>query len=308
MNEKKKRLRLIVTVVAVVALIATVGVPLLRTRPLKVEAAQAQRGPMQVTIDAEGRTQVRDRYTVTAPVTGELRRIKLRRGDSVQAGATLAIIAPAPASALPQTQGGQQFVPQSAIVHSPISGRVLRVLEENERVVAQGTPLIELSNTSSLEVVTDVLSTDAVRIRPGTQVLIEGWGGEDPLPARVRLVEPSAFTKVSALGIEEQRVNVISDFLETNTPLGDGFRVEARFITWESDDVLKIPSSALFRKAQRWSVFLISNGRAIVRAVEVGQQNSSAVEIRQGLEEGDTVILHPSNEIAEGARVESQKD
>lgn len=307
MKGEKRRLRLILTVAAVVALAAAVGFPVLRPRPLMVETARAARGPLRVTIDAEGRTRVRDRYTVAAPVTGQLRRIELRRGDLVHAGSTLAIIAPAPAGALPPGEQGQAFNPQSAVVRSPITGRVLRLLEENERVVQAGTPLIELSNTSSLEVVADLLSTDAVKIKPGAPVLIEGWGGDEPLRARVRLVEPSAFTKVSALGIEEQRVNVISDFVGP-APLGDGFRVEGRFVVWEGADVLKVPSGAVFRRGDGWGGFLIEDGRARARAVEVGHRNEREVEIRRGLGEGDVVILHPSNQIAEGAAVEPRKE
>ena len=306
MKDKNKRLRFTLTLIALAALVAAVGFPVLRPRPLKVETARALRGPMQVTIDAEGHTRVRDRYTVAAPVTGQLRRIELRRGDAVSVGVTLAIIAPAPVGSVPPSEQGQQFTPQSAVVRSPINGRVLRVLEENERVVAAGTPLLELSNTANLEVVVDVLSTDAVRLRPGALVLIEGWGGDEPLRARVRLVEPSAFTKVSALGIEEQRVNVISDFV-VPAPLGDGFRVEARFVTWEGRDVLKVPSSAVFRTGNEWGVFLVSGGRAHARRVETGKRTDSEVEIVRGLDEGDAVILHPSNQLAEGARVEEQE-
>jgi HlyD family secretion protein len=181
-------------------------------------------------------------------------------------------------------------------------------MEESERVVTAGTPLIELSNTSKLELVVDVLSTDAVEVKPGARVLVDDWGGGTTLEARVRLVEPSAFTKVSALGIEEQRVNVVADFVDSAGPLGDGYRVEAHIVTWEDDDVLKIPTSALFRQGQGWRVFLVEDGEASLREVETGQRTSSEVEVTRGLEEGAEVIIHPSNQISDGARVEPQRN
>jgi multidrug efflux pump subunit AcrA (membrane-fusion protein) len=307
MNEKRRRLRLAFIITMLLALLSLVAVPVLRPAPLKVETALATRGPLRVTIDAEGKTRVRDLFTVTAPVAGLLKRIELRRGDHVGAGATLAIIEPAPLSPYPQLNQTQSYMPQSAVVRAPLSGRVLRVLEESERVVAAGTPLVEVSNTSKVELVADVLSTDAVKLRPGTAVLVEGWGGYGPLRARVRLVEPSAFTKVSALGVEEQRVNVVADFVETFVPLGDGYRVEARFVIWEGE-ALKVPAGALFRQGDEWSVFRVEGGRAVCREVAAGQRNESEVEIKGGLSEGERVVLHPPNDLEDGARVEPQEE
>jgi multidrug efflux pump subunit AcrA (membrane-fusion protein) len=304
----KKRLRLIITILAVVAIAMVVAVPFLRPSPVKVEVASVRKGALRVTINAEGQTRVRDRFTVTAPVTGLLKRITLRRGNQVAAGSTLAILEPAPWGSLPSTDTGQARTIQSGVVLAPVSGRVLRVLEENERVVTAGTPLLELSNTTKLEVVVDVLSADAVKIRPGTEVLIEGWGGERPLRARVRLVEPSGFMKVSALGIEEQRVNVIVEFVDPVGALGDGYRVEARFVIWEGEGVLKIPASALFRSGDSWSVFVIENGRARRRTVQVGHRSGFEVEIASGIAEGEVVIVHPSNQIEDGIRVQSQTE
>lgn len=307
MNGKRRGWRFVATAAALLALAAVVAVPVLRPAPLKVETARAARGPLRVTIDAEGKTRVRDLYTVTAPVAGLLKRIELRRGDAVGAGSTVAIIEPARVSPYPQSDQAQTYVPQSAVVRSPVNGRVLRVLEENERVVTAGTPLLEMSNTSKVEVVADVLSTDAVKIRSGTAVLVEGWGGDKPLKARVRLVEPSAFTKVSALGVEEQRVNVVADFADAFVPLGDGYRVEVRFVTWEGE-ALKVPSGALFRRGDVWSVFLVEGGRAVCRDVETGQRNESEVEITDGLAEGVLVVLHPPSELEDGARVEPREE
>jgi HlyD family secretion protein len=305
MNDQRRRWKLAATAAALLALAGLVAVPVLRPSRLRVETARAARGPLRVTVDAEGKTRVRDLFTVTAPVTGLLKRIELRRGDPVHAGATVAIIEPAPLSAMPPSSQAQAYLPQSAVVRAPAGGRVLRVLEESERVVAAGTPLLELSNTSKVEVVADVLSTDAVKIRPGTPVLVEDWGGGEPLQARVRLIEPSAFTKVSALGVEEQRVNVVADFLDQVVPLGDGYRVEARCIIWEGE-ALKVPAGALFRRGDAWSVFRLEGGRAVCREVETGRRNESEVEIQSGLSEGDRVVLHPPNDLEDGARVESQ--
>ena len=302
----KHKLNLVLVLVAVLVLIAVITVPWLRPEPVKVDTARAERGALTVTVNGEGKTRVKDRFTVTAPVTGLLKRIELRRGDRVVAGGIMAIIEPAPwtGQTLPnQTQPGLM---QSAIVNSPVSGQVLRVMEESERVVTAGTPLIELSNTSKLEVVVDVLSTDAVKVKTGARVLVDDWGGGKTIEARVRLVEPSAFTKVSALGIEEQRVNVIAEFVGSAGLLGDGYRVEAHIVTWENADVLKIPTSALFRHGQNWGVFVVENGEACLREIETGQRTASEVEIIRGLEEGTVVITHPSNQLSNGAPVEPQ--
>lgn len=303
MKGKRRTWKLAATAAALLAVGAVVAVPVLRPAPQRVETALASRGQLRVTVDAEGKTRVRDLFTVTAPVTGLLKRIDLRRGDPVGAGATVAIIEPAPLSYIPQAAPAQGYMPQSAVVRAPVNGRVLRVLEESERVVTAGTPLMEVSNTSKVEVVADVLSADAVKIRPGTPVLVEGWGGDEPLRARVRLVEPAAFTKVSALGVEEQRVNVVADFVDAAVPLGDGYRVEARFVTWEGE-ALKVPAGALFRRGEAWSLFRVEGGRAVCREVAAGQRSESEVEITGGLSEGDEVILHPPNDLADGARVE----
>jgi HlyD family secretion protein len=189
----------------------------------------------------------------------------------------------------------------------PAAGRILQILEKSERVVAAGTPLVVLSNPNRIEAVVDLLSTDAVRIKAGAAVSIEGWGGAHALRARVRLVEPYGFTKVSALGIEEQRVNVVVDFLDPPQGLGDGYRVEARIVIWESPDVLKAPGSALFRARDGgWSVLVIEDGRAHTRPVEVDHRNAFEAEITGGLREGEEVIVHPSNDLEDGMRVTSR--
>jgi HlyD family secretion protein len=393
----KRILNIIVLVIVAGAVVALLTM-WLRPAPARVDVAKAERGPMSVTVDGEGKTRVRDRYVVATPVGGQLRRITLKRGDTVTRGQVIAQIDPLPlapldprqkaeaiarvnaaedsrrevdrvierskaiydqarrdcercevlarsgdisrqelekaqtavattfreyeaarsraetaaheveiasAALLAATQS-QQPLAAAVKVQAPTGGRVLRVIEESERVVAAGAPLVELSNPSKLELVIELLSTDAVKVSPGARVLIEGWGGPEALEARVRLIEPSAFTKVSALGIEEQRVNVVADLVTPSTALGDGYRVEGRIVIWQADNVLKIPVSALFRRGESWSVFVVEDGEARLREVEIGQRTPFQVEIKSGLEESTKVIVHPSNEIAEGTRVETR--
>ena len=192
-------------------------------------------------------------------------------------------------------------------IYSPINGRVLRVLQESAAVVTPGTPLVEVGDPAGdLEVEIDVLSRDAVKIHAGDSVLLEHWGGEGPLQGRVRVVEPSGFTKISTLGVEEQRVWVIVDFvdpLEKRPTLGDAYRVEARIIVDEASSVLKVPTSSLFRVGPDSAVFLIKNHAAHQTMVKVGRQNGLEAEIIDGLKEGDQVILHPSDQIHDGTRI-----
>ena len=190
-------------------------------------------------------------------------------------------------------------------IRSPISGRVFRVFEESATPVIVGARLIELGDPTDLEVEIDVLSVDAVRIKPGTRVQLSHWGGDVPLEARVRIVEPSAFMKTSALGIEEQRVWVIADIVtppDERQSLGDGFRVEAGIVTWEADDVLKVPAGALFRNGTDWAVFTVRKSRAVLQPVRVGHSNGVETEILAGLSAGDQVILHPSDRVRHGVR------
>ena len=191
-------------------------------------------------------------------------------------------------------------------VVAPVSGRVLRVVRESAGVVQPGEPLLEIGDPRDLEIVVDLLSADAVRVEKGQEVLIEQWGGGDLLHGRVRRVEPYGFTKISALGIEEQRVNVIIDF--TDPPerwqrLGHGYRVEPRIVLWQSEDVLKIPLPALFRDGDAWAVFAADGGRAALRHVKLGRDNGIEAEIVEGLEAGQEVVLHPSDRVTDGARI-----
>lgn len=191
-------------------------------------------------------------------------------------------------------------------IRAPITGRVLRVIQESAAYVEPGTKLIEVGDAEDLEIEVDVLSTDAVRVRPGNPVVIEQWGGDKPLSGYVRRVEPSGFTKISALGVEEQRVYVIVDLVEppeARPTLGDAFRVEARIVEWQSEDVLKIPLSSLFRDGDAWAVFAVVNGRADLRHVEIGHRSRLEAEVIEGLTAGQNVIVHPGDNVRHGAAV-----
>lgn len=369
-----------------------------RPQPVSVETARVVRSPLMVTIDEEGRTRVRDRYTVSAPVAGYLTRIAYRVGDELRRGQVVARILPAPsgpldrrsrtqldaraesaADALTQAQSRVEaarasleqakrealsatrllrsgsIAPQDAEaaetrqslaaselaaataglnvathdvdaakaallaaeeapqagratdVHAPHNGAILKVFEPSERVVAAGTALFDIGDASALEVVVDLLSTDAVRVTSGARVLIERWGGPEVLNGRVRTIEPASFTKISALGVEEQRVNVLVDLVDPQARwarLGDGFAVEVRVVQWEGPNVLTVPTSALFRRSDQWAVFTVSDGRAVMKDVRIDHQNSLAAEVIAGLAEGDDVIVHPSERISHGTRVD----
>jgi HlyD family secretion protein len=380
--------RVVVISVALILVVATVGYAL-RPEVIDVDTYSVVRGPMRVTIDEDGQTRVRSRFVIAAPVAGRLERIKLREGDRISQGQTVAWIAPLPldsasrkialarldaaraiateassrvqqakvavelarstehrrkalldaggispqeyeqasadlrgkneelSAALSRTRSTKADVDAARAalapsegsgarplpVRSPVSGRVLRIPEVSERVVAASAPILELGDAAALEVVTDVLSSDAVRIQPGNAVEIAEWGGDHPLAGRVRMIEPSAFTRVSALGVDEQRVNVLVDILDPPPSLGDGFRVEMRATVWESPSVLTVPASAVYQHGSGWQVFVVENGRARRRALTVGHRSSAMVEVLSGLSPGETVILFPSDQIDEGTRV-----
>jgi HlyD family secretion protein len=188
---------------------------------------------------------------------------------------------------------------------APVSGKVLRVLSEDEQVVAPGTPILDIGNPGNLEISVDLLSRDAVRVREGAAATVSGWGGP-PIPARVERIEPSATTQVSALGIDEQRVGVILA-LEGDPQdwhlLGHGFRVIARITLWRQDDVLSIPVGALLRDGSDWATFMVQDGRARLQTITLGERNEDFAQVLTGLAAGDAVILHPSDTVADGVAV-----
>jgi HlyD family secretion protein len=199
-------------------------------------------------------------------------------------------------------RGGSEYV----LIQASVNGRVLRVLHESEGVVQAGEALVEIGDPGDLEIVVDLLSADAVKVEPGQRVMIDDWGGEGLLAGRVRRVEPFGFTKVSALGIEEQRVNVIVDLTSPGASwerLGHGYQVEVRIVLWEGDDVLKVPLTALFRVGDGWAVFVEEAGRARQRPVRIGRSNGLEAEIVQGLTVGDRIVIHPGDRVVDGVRV-----
>jgi len=203
-----------------------------------------------------------------------------------------------------------QFV--SNLEHSGVeqrTGNVLRVHQKSAGVVQAGTLLVEVGDPSALEVVVDLLTTDAVHVTPGTLATIEGWGGDTPLSGRVRRVEPSAFTRPSALGVDEQRVNVVialTDVRERWAALADGYRVEARLVLWRGDDVLRVPQGAVFRHGDGWAVFRIDGSRARLTPVTVGHRGDTELEILSGLGAGDRVAVHPGDRVKDGVEVEER--
>ncbi|MSU64769.1 MAG: HlyD family efflux transporter periplasmic adaptor subunit [Opitutus sp.] len=192
------------------------------------------------------------------------------------------------------------------VITSPISGKILRVFQESARVVPASFALMEVGDATDLEVRIEVLSRDGVAIKPGARVMLEQWGGPAPLSARVRLVEPSAFTKISALGVEEQRVYVVADFtdpIERRPTLGDSYRVEARVVTWENPNTLRVPAGALFQRRGEWQAFLLAGGRARLHRVKVGQSNGVESEVLEGLTEASQVVVYPGDKVLDGTRI-----
>jgi HlyD family secretion protein len=246
--------------------------------------------------DAERKYRTRKAAVATARAALEMREYELERAKAELLG--------------PQENMARQDDCDCVSITTPVSGRVLRVYHESEGVVEAGDPLIEIGDPKDLEIVVDLLSSDAVKVKADQRVIIEEWGGEGSLAGRVERVEPYGFTKVSALGIEEQRVNVIVDFLEAPEKwqrLGHGYQVETRIIIWDSQSVLKLPLSAFFRVGDRWAVFVEEEGKAKRRLVRLGRFGGFEAEILEGLAEGEHVVLHPSDRVIDGARIASRR-
>jgi HlyD family secretion protein len=382
--------RLIAGVIVVLGIVAAAMWP----ESIEVNAAKVERGPLQVTLDEDGETRVRERFVVSAPVAGRLQRIELEPGDRVVRGKTvvarlstadaplldprtrveLQAAVEAARAAVGQAQSERdrstaeltrarttlerqrQLMKAGAIasdtldaaetavataeeaskasvfavsrsehelqlararlqapapagrsveVVAPVNGVILKRLRESESVVPVGEPLIEIGDPARIEIVADFLSTDAVRVQQGALVLIDGWGGSDPLQGRVRRVEPAGFMKVSALGVEEQRVNVLIDFDDPAAAgrLGDGYRVEVRVVMWSEPDVVKVPVGGLFRRGDAWAAFVIDGDLVRLQPVQLGQRNDVEGQVVGGLVPGQTVVLHPPDTLADGARV-----
>ena len=276
-----------------------------RPAAIAVETATAVRSELLDTVDAEARTRVKNKFTVTAPVSGKLKRIGLREGDYVLKDYPVAEIDPNPPLQRAPNEHEDHPNPYSAKIFAPTAGRVLRVFEKSERFVDAGTPLLELGDPANIEIVADILSTDAARIRPGANMLIDDvTTSDEPSRAQVRIIEPQASTKVSALGVEEKRVDIVAAFVDKVPPLGDNYRLDARIIVWQGKDVLCVPNSALFRTGETWNLFVVKRGRAHLRVVAVGHRSRTHTQIVDGIDEGETVVVHPENRLTDGARVD----
>jgi HlyD family secretion protein len=385
--------------------VVAVGVMMaLRPRPVPVDLARVVRGPLEVTLDHEGKTRVRDRFVVSTPLAGRISRVDLEPGDRVSKDRTLVATvesqgpefldprlkaeaearvlaarssleranaersrlevdhrqaetdlersrqllekgvlsqadfdaADSRAAALQQALESAEaairvarfelqatearlldplptgelqpgvFDRRLVRIFAPVDGIVLKRFRESAAVVPEAEPLLEIADLQALEVVADFLSTDAVMIRPDMPVIIDRWGGQVPLRGRVRRVEPGGFMKISALGVEEQRVNVVVDFedpTEAWQRLGDEYRVEVRVVTWKADDVLLVPIGALFRRGDDWAVFVVDGNLARLRTVELGRRDSLQAEVIEGLEVDEPVILYPPDRVIEGVEV-----
>ncbi len=369
-------------------------------RPILVETATVTEGRFVATVDEDGKTRIRERYVVAAPLAGRLTRIRLKAGDRINSDDIIATILPSPTPLLDprsrreaeerlgsaeaaqdranalidraRAQSAQaeqdltrtrtlvergaattqaleraelakrvaerdlraaefQFhaaqheldqarallarysdsggsPPDQWNVTAPVSGLVLKLDQESETIMQPGAPIIEIGDPRDLEIVVDVLSTDAVEIRPGADVTIEHWGGPGTLAGRVRRVEPAAFTKISTLGVEEQRVNVLVDILnppERWSGLGDAYQVDTKIEVFAKDDVTIVPTGALFRRADDWNVFVVEDGRAQVRPVALLRRSSRTAAVSSGVRPGETVIVYPNDRITPGVRVKA---
>ena len=208
------------------------------------------------------------------------------------------------AAAVSTDQAGRTAMP----VRSPAAGRILRVLRESAGPVAAGTPLVQLGNVGAIEIVADVLTTDAMSVKSGAKAIIRDWGGSEALAARVRQIDPGAFTKISALGLEEQRVQIVLDLVgERPSAFGNDFHVGVAIVVWTGDDVLTVPSSALFRLGEHWAVFVVRDGRAHVRRVTVGKSDDTRSVVEDGLDAGAEVVIQPSDLLTDGVRVQTSR-
>mgnify|MGYP001208012393 FL=1 len=266
-----------------------------RVRRAEADAVQAERERVRVA-DLVAKKFMSDQALEQADVAA-----KTKTAD-VKAAKSRAVAAAAEVEAARATLVAVRAKAPTVRVASPVDGRVLRITEKSERVVQPGTVLVTVGDPAALEIVIDVLSSDAVRVKPGMRMLVTGWGGPE-VEAAVRLVEPAAFRKISALGVEEQRVNVIADFKAVPPGIGDAYRVDARIVVAEKPDALRVPVGALFRRDGKWTVFVVDGGRLAAREVELGLRGARNAEVVAGLSEGEVVVLYPGNELAEGARV-----
>jgi HlyD family secretion protein len=271
---------------------------------LAVELKQAEADASRAKALLDAGYGSRDVYEQATARVGSLREAVAAADSAIRAAGFEAAAAKATLISRGEAAGGR-----AVTVTAPIAGQLLRRMQESEAVVPAGAPLVEIGTLDDLEIVTDYLSTDAVKIKPGAPVIIDRWGGEGTLAGRVQRVEPAGFLKISALGVEEQRVNVIVDFVdprEKRAALGDGFRVEVRVVIWEGADAITVPTASLFRRQGEWSVFVINGDVLKLRTVKVGQRNEQAAQILEGLSPGERVVAYPGESLSDGTKVRTR--
>jgi len=306
----KRKSRTII-IVSVLVLVAGALAYALWPQPALVDIGEVRQGTLSVSIQEEGRTLVRDTYIVSSPVTGRLLRVDMQPGAEVVKGVTIVarVLAARPGgNGNPgpdgePVSGGEEEI----VLKAPASGRILRLMQQSETTVAAGTPIMEIGDIErDLEVVVELLSTDAVQVDVGDRVIIDNWGGDRVLGGVVTRIDPSGFSKFSSLGVEEQRVVVAIEFTgpaEERQNLGHGFRVEVKIVIFEQPDAVMVPAGALFRKDSEWAVFLLDDGVARVRTVEIGASNGIEASVVTGLQPGDKIVLYPSSQLKDGDRV-----
>ncbi|OGT73224.1 MAG: hypothetical protein A3H44_05700 [Gammaproteobacteria bacterium RIFCSPLOWO2_02_FULL_57_10] len=277
----------------------------------RVSAAQATLNEADIALQRAQQEAQRREQLFASHMIGQEERDSYRQvADAAQvrlvaAEAGLAAARAEVESARSQLMGYDDRGPEGEVpVLAPADGYVHRVFEKSERVVAAGTPLFQISRGEAMELVVDLLTQEAVQVSQGDRMLISGWGGSEVLEARVQYIEPEAFTKFSALGVEEQRVNVIGELVGANPGLGAEYRIEAAIVIWEDPAVLTVPTSALFRRDEGWHVFVVESGTAVLRAVQTGQRSAEFAEVLQGLQAGDEVVVFPSDLVTDGVSVQ----
>lgn len=279
-----------------------------RARSAQATLQQAEAAAAQADRELERRRALVNAGAISAEQLEQFALVAKTRADEAAtareaAQAAAADVASARSALLGQSAGA------AIVVRAPATGRIAAIPERSSRIVAPGEVIAEITDPSALEVVVDVLSADAVDIQPGMHATLTGWGGDEPLGASVRYIEPAAFTRISALGVEEQRVNVILDLYQRPESLGDGYRVEAAILVWQGEDVLTVPSSAVFRAGEGtgWRVFRMVDGRALLTEVAVAQSNGARTRVTNGLSPGDTVVLFPPDELEDGMRLSVER-
>lgn len=256
-----------------------------RKPPVQTETHVVQRGIFEASFEEDGVTRVKEKFTVFSPASGVMMRVQKHAGDHLNKGEVLTHV----------------MLDYMRPVKSPVTGSILKILRESEGPVEMGAPIAEIGDTDQLEIVTEILTRDAVSLKAGNDVVISGWGGGN-LPGKIRLIEPAAFTRISTLGVEEQRVKVVIDFVKPRE-MGEGFQVRCRLIAYRKPESVVVPAGALFREGENWALYRVIKSRAVKTRVQVSETSGGQALIAAGLQAGDEVILFPGEKIRDGVKV-----